>query len=454
MATFGDLLYGNESAASYDVLDNATDVSEVVLSNVTSRLPIDHHRYMFRFILNVPVSMPITILGIIANLVEFTVLCHQKSKRSTTILMQGLAVIDIMVHGVGVVAVAVSRRRALSHRNSEQLQGRVSTHLHLYLPAQLLHPTGGQLADYPAHDRPLHRRVSASGRAAHLHEEARLHEHGRRHRDGGLVHGAASIRDRTLRGRLRHDGADPGQDVHHRVPHRSLLRVHVRRARHPDDDTQLPLAVDAAQSQRVPVADARDEPTLRLVRAGHQAKRHHRSTTCGSGMHRLQLDSIRFPPPLVAGGVHRPSEPPEHQAHIPVEHQQRDGVPELGCQLLHLLSPQPQLPPAARAHVQHTWQLLSMWHAAMAAAVPAIVLCSDSDARARPAHASFTRTRPWLLLYNSLVVANEVERSTLKYTNYKYACYCLLGHRLGFLNETRVQTCFCYNYHFHLLKCK
>ena len=97
MATFGDLLYGNESAASYDVLDNAADLSEVVLSNVTSRPPIDHHQYMFRFILNVPVSMPIIILGIIANLVEFTVLCHHKSKRSTTILLQGLAVIDIMV---------------------------------------------------------------------------------------------------------------------------------------------------------------------------------------------------------------------------------------------------------------------------------------------------------------------------------------------------------------------
>ena len=101
---------------------------------------------------------------------------------------------------------------------SWQLQRRVSVHLHMYLPVQLLHPAGGKLADYSAHYRPLHSCVSASGRAAHLHEEARLREHGHGDCDGGLVLRAAPLRDRALRCSLPYDGADQGQDLHHRLP--------------------------------------------------------------------------------------------------------------------------------------------------------------------------------------------------------------------------------------------
>ena len=240
--------------------------------------------------------------------------------------------------GVGVVVVTLSGRRALAHRNSWQLQRRVSVHRYMYLPVQLLHTAGGQLADYSSHDRPLHRCVPASGRAAHLHEEARLREHGRGHSDGGLVLRAAPLRDRALRGRLPYDGADPGQDLHHRLPHRAVLRIHVRRAGNPDDDTQLPAVVDTAQSQRVPLVDASDKPTVRLVRAGHQAQRHRHCTSCRARLHRLQRHRLRVTSRLVATGVIRPHAPPGDQAHIPVEHQQRDGMLELGCKFLHLLS--------------------------------------------------------------------------------------------------------------------
>ena len=122
------------------------------------------------------------------------------------------------------------------------------------------------------------------------------------------------------------------------LPHRAVLRIHVRRAGNPDDDTQLPAVVDTAQGHRVPLADARDNPTVRLVHAGHQSKCHRRSITCGAGRYRLQLDNIRVPPTLVAICVLRPSAPSGDQAFVPVEHQQRDGMFELGCQLLHLLS--------------------------------------------------------------------------------------------------------------------
>ena len=91
MTSFGDPLYGNGSA-SYDVLNNMTDLPDAVAGP-----DIFHNLSVFHFIATVPVSMPIIIVGIIANLVEFIVLYHQKSKRSTTILLQGLAVIDILV---------------------------------------------------------------------------------------------------------------------------------------------------------------------------------------------------------------------------------------------------------------------------------------------------------------------------------------------------------------------
>ena len=102
MTSFGNPLYGNGSA-SYGVLNNTTDLQDVDLhdlqdlQDVVAGPDIFHNLALFKFIANVPVTMPIIIVGIIANVVEFIVLCHQKSKRSTTILLQCLAIIDTMV---------------------------------------------------------------------------------------------------------------------------------------------------------------------------------------------------------------------------------------------------------------------------------------------------------------------------------------------------------------------
>ena len=56
-----------------------------------------HNIYMFRFVADVYVSMPIIIIGVIANIIAFIVLCHQKPKLTTTLLLQALAVIDTIV---------------------------------------------------------------------------------------------------------------------------------------------------------------------------------------------------------------------------------------------------------------------------------------------------------------------------------------------------------------------
>ena len=51
----------------------------------------------FRFISEVVISIPIAVLGIIANVVSFVVLCHQKHRLTTTVMLQTLAVADTLI---------------------------------------------------------------------------------------------------------------------------------------------------------------------------------------------------------------------------------------------------------------------------------------------------------------------------------------------------------------------
>lgn len=87
MASLGGDLYGN--VTGYGVPENTSDV----LPPTTGQ----GNMALFRFIANVPVSMPIIIIGIIANAIAFVVLCHQKPKLTTTLVLQGLAVVDTFV---------------------------------------------------------------------------------------------------------------------------------------------------------------------------------------------------------------------------------------------------------------------------------------------------------------------------------------------------------------------
>ena len=50
-----------------------------------------------RFVCEVIISIPIVVLGIVANVVSFVVLCHQKHRLTTTVMLQGLAVADTLV---------------------------------------------------------------------------------------------------------------------------------------------------------------------------------------------------------------------------------------------------------------------------------------------------------------------------------------------------------------------
>ncbi|KAI0223871.1 FMRFamide receptor [Lamellibrachia satsuma] len=51
----------------------------------------------FRFVCQVIISTPIVVLGIVANVVSFVVLCNQKHRLTTTVMLQGLAVADTLV---------------------------------------------------------------------------------------------------------------------------------------------------------------------------------------------------------------------------------------------------------------------------------------------------------------------------------------------------------------------
>ena len=87
-------------------------------------------------------------------------------------------------HRAAVDALPVPHHRAHGHRKSSALHPRVSVHLPVDVRIHVHHPADGQLADDPAHHRPLHRRVSSARRTEDLHAEARLQEHGRRLRVG------------------------------------------------------------------------------------------------------------------------------------------------------------------------------------------------------------------------------------------------------------------------------
>ena len=56
-----------------------------------------HVNSNFRFFCRVMVSTPIVVLGIFANVVSFVVLCHQKQRLTTTVMLLGLAVTDALV---------------------------------------------------------------------------------------------------------------------------------------------------------------------------------------------------------------------------------------------------------------------------------------------------------------------------------------------------------------------
>ena len=69
---------------------------------------------LMRYICEVVISLPISILGIIGNVLAFIVLCRQKQRLTTTILLQALAIADTMV----LVSIVLGRGlRYLAHCN-------------------------------------------------------------------------------------------------------------------------------------------------------------------------------------------------------------------------------------------------------------------------------------------------------------------------------------------------
>ncbi|KAI0236549.1 FMRFamide receptor [Lamellibrachia satsuma] len=129
MASFGRDL--NETAAIYDVLGNTSDILTAAVvgrGNVTFRAASNDHLSLFRFIAHVPVSIPIIILGIIANAVTFVVLCHQKPKLTTTLLLQGLAVIDILV-----LVASLFRNVLTVHTYTKNLHSYVAAYPYIFM---------------------------------------------------------------------------------------------------------------------------------------------------------------------------------------------------------------------------------------------------------------------------------------------------------------------------------
>ncbi|KAK2149093.1 hypothetical protein LSH36_468g04014 [Paralvinella palmiformis] len=67
-------------------------------SNDTNLLCVDDPRLqMMRFVCEVILSFPIAVLGIFANILVFVVLCRQKKRLTTNILLQALAIADTLI---------------------------------------------------------------------------------------------------------------------------------------------------------------------------------------------------------------------------------------------------------------------------------------------------------------------------------------------------------------------
>ena len=73
---------------------------ENLTSNATARRPCDRTQldmFSLRFVCDVILATPLVALGIVANIVAFIVLCRQKNRMTTTVLLQALAVCDTLI---------------------------------------------------------------------------------------------------------------------------------------------------------------------------------------------------------------------------------------------------------------------------------------------------------------------------------------------------------------------
>ena len=68
-------------------------------SHPPARRPVDcsHGIMLARYITEVVISFPVAVLGIIGNVLAFIVLCRQRQRLTTTVLLQGLAIADTLV---------------------------------------------------------------------------------------------------------------------------------------------------------------------------------------------------------------------------------------------------------------------------------------------------------------------------------------------------------------------
>ena len=73
---------------------------ENLTSNATARRPFAGAKldmFSLRFVCDVILATPLVALGIVANIVAFIVLCRQKNRMTTTVLLQALAVCDMLI---------------------------------------------------------------------------------------------------------------------------------------------------------------------------------------------------------------------------------------------------------------------------------------------------------------------------------------------------------------------
>ena len=76
--------------------------------------------YLYRFIIQVGLTLPICVVGICGNSLAFAVLCYQKQKASTTLLLQALSIADTILL---VMAIALRSTRYIDQCfGNEQIQ--------------------------------------------------------------------------------------------------------------------------------------------------------------------------------------------------------------------------------------------------------------------------------------------------------------------------------------------
>ena len=94
MATYIPFAYMNETT----MLNVHTFLNDTLYDfGNSTEAPESQGDSNFRFFCRVVVSTPIVVLGIVANVVSFVVLCHQKQRLTTTVMLLGLAVTDALV---------------------------------------------------------------------------------------------------------------------------------------------------------------------------------------------------------------------------------------------------------------------------------------------------------------------------------------------------------------------